>query len=199
MKSLSDVSVKEYIEQETMDKWLLERYVVIMDDVWRVDVSSNIEFQKKFKYFYRIRLADEWCEVYFRLFEEMKKDKLPSFEKIITAMLNRTKGMVISGNLCKDGRVEASFSSKMLATIRPDKPIWDSHVLKQLSISVPTGSATSRVQQCIKIYEQLENEYNRFIKTEKAKNIVHKFDKLQSGYTNISAVKKIDYLVWSLE
>lgn len=198
MKSLLDVSVKEFIEQETMNKWLLERYVQIMGDVWSIDVSTDVGFQKKFKYFYRIRLADEWCKIYFDLFEKMKKDKFPTFETIIMTMQNKTKGMTISGNFYEDGRVEASFSSKMLATLMPNKPIWDSHVLKQLNISVPIGSATSRVQECIKIYRQLENEYDKFMKTEKARELVARFDTLQPKYKSISSVKKIDYLVWSM-
>lgn len=198
MKSLMDVHVKEYITQEIINKWLLDRYVVIMDDVRRVNVSKDVYFQKKFKYFYRVRLTDEWCKVYFDLFEEMKSDKSPTFAKIIMAMQQGTKGMTVNGRFYDDGRVEASFSSKMLATLNPDKPIWDSHVLKQLGVVVPTGSVDSRVQQCIEIYEKLENEYDIFMKTEKARELIRKFDVLQPNYVGISPVKKVDYLVWTM-
>lgn len=198
MKLLVDVCVKKCITQEIMKKWSLNEYVEIMNNVRRESVSENIHFQRKFKHFYKVRVTNEWCKVYFDLFEEMKNDKSPTFAKIIMAMQQGTKGMAVNGRFYDDGRVEASFSSKMLATLNPDKPIWDSHVLKQLGVVVPTGSVDSRVQQCIEIYEKLENEYDTFMKTEKARELIRKFDVLQPNYVGISPVKKVDYLVWTM-
>ena len=43
------------------------------------------------------------------------------------------------------GRIEASFSSKLMATINPDKPVWDEFVLKNLGIIKPPTYSKNRI------------------------------------------------------
>ena len=96
----------------------LDRYADIMQNA---DPSSD-DFQKLFNGYYRVRRNDEWRKSYYTLF--CKAWKLCySFDQIVGELYEST------------GNVEPSFSSKMLATIDSQCPIWDSHVLDKLELT----------------------------------------------------------------
>lgn len=87
-----------------------DKYKQIMEMVQKTDVSSDSGFRSTFNAFYRMRRNAEWKKVYYDLFEIAKGSNL-SFEYIIRTMYEVT------------GNIEASFSSKILATINADMPI----------------------------------------------------------------------------
>ena len=98
----------------------LDKYRYIMDNVWNTDVSLNADFQRTFNGFYIVRRNEEWRKVYYGLFEQMKSGA-PTFANILTYLFEHT------------GNIEPSFSSKMLATIYPNQPIWDQYVVQNLN------------------------------------------------------------------
>ena len=100
--------VNEVLRQRLAASLGLESYADIMNYVHQTDVENDMDFQRTFNAFYRVRRNEEWRKVYYHLFEELK-DKTPSFEYIIRYMFEKT------------GNIEASFSSKMLATLHPEK------------------------------------------------------------------------------
>ena len=77
----------------------LDKYAEIM----RGDPASP-SFQRAFNGYYRIRRNEEWRNSYYALFLRARTEGF-DFSQIITALFQAT------------GNVEASFSSKMLATI----------------------------------------------------------------------------------
>jgi hypothetical protein len=52
-------------------------------------------------------------------------------------------------HLGKYGKLEASFASKLLATIDPNLPVWDKHVLRNTGLKAPSrqGSWETRIEQ----------------------------------------------------
>ena len=50
------------------------------------DVAESAEFQRKFNAFYRVRRNDVWRKVYYRLFEQAKRDHL-SFADVIMGIV----------------------------------------------------------------------------------------------------------------
>ena len=63
------------------------------------------EVQRKFDAFYRVRRNEMWRTEYFRLMSVFMKRQEPSFGEILLRLQQST------------GQIEASFASKMLATI----------------------------------------------------------------------------------
>ena len=59
--------------------------------------------------------------------------------------------------------IEASFSSKMLATIDPSKPIWDQYVLKNLGLQLKGKDAESKLKNAIDLYSKIEDWYNSYL------------------------------------
>ena len=89
----------------------LDKYQYIMKKVREINVSSDAEFQKTFNGFYIVRRNETWRKIYYGFFEQVKTET-PTFAEIITYMYETTRN------------IEPSFSSKMLATLCPEKPIW---------------------------------------------------------------------------
>ena len=110
-----DFSDIKKVLDKNLGKFGLEKYEYIMNAVQQGDVSQNLDFQRVFDGFYKVRRNAAWRKVFFDLFEEVRKnapavagDPAASFDKVITALRQAT------------GNVEMSFSSKLLASVNKD-------------------------------------------------------------------------------
>ena len=117
------IDAKKVIETRIAESMGFDKYKQIIEMVRKTDVSSDLDFQRTFNGFYRVRRNAEWRKVYYNLFENVKGSN-PSFEYIIRTMYEAT------------GNIEASFSSKMLAMINPEMPIWDRYVVQNLCLNM---------------------------------------------------------------
>ena len=163
----------------------LDKYKYIMEQVKCSDVSKNMEFQKNYNGFYIVRRNAEWRKVYYDYFERVKKETT-SFADILTYLYEKT------------GNIEPSFSSKMLASIYPDKPIWDRYVVQNLNMKLEGKTKEEKLQNAIMLYEDMEKWYKDFLQTEKAMACISVFDRTLPDYKDISNIKKIDSILWSI-
>ena len=163
----------------------LDKYQYIMEQAKQIDVSENADFQRTFNGFYMVRRNEEWRKIYYSLFESVKTET-PTFESIITHLYKTT------------GNLEPSFSSKMLATIFPEKPIWDRYVVQNLGMELVGTIKQEKLQNAIALYADIEKWYEDFLKTDKAKECVLIFDRMLPDYKWLSNIKKIDCILWSI-
>ena len=165
-----------------------------------IDISSDIEYQKNFTGYYRVRRDKEWLQEYYNYMEAHKNDTELSFENILRAIssIPHTVKKTPSNNGLSTS-IEPSFASKMLATIKPDHPIWDSQVVKALNITIdPSLIGEEKIQSYIKAYDQLIREIRNFIQTEEGKSCIKQFDITFPNLKHISPFKKIDYYLWNI-
>lgn len=164
------------------------KYKTIMDMVQYTDVSHDKEFHKKYNGFYRMRQRPkEYYEMYYTYMERCKKDKELRIDDIATYIYNKTQ------------RCELSFSSKLLATINPNMPVWDTIVAQNhfgISYTVYTPKKyVSRLEMIIDKYHEYTNVYLEYMNGEEAKMIVRLFDEVYPNI-NITDVKKVDLVLW---
>ena len=165
------------------------------------NIATDVDFQKNFTNYYRVRRDAGWLQEFYRFFEENKNNKLITFEEIIRHLSNvEHKVKKTSKNPTGQGKtVEASFASKMLATINPDHPIWDSQVLHFLKIELDYSlSYEDKIEECINIYNRIETEVTNFIQTPTGKECITIFDKTFPSCVDFSEYKKIDFYLWNL-
>ncbi len=179
------IDAKKVIETRIAESMGFGKYKQIMEMVWKTDVSSDLDFQRAFNAFYKVRRNAEWRNAYYNLFEAAK-DNHTSFESIIRTMYEAT------------GNIEASFSSKMLATINPNMPIWDRYVVQNLCLNVKGKTKEEQLKCTVDLYDQMINWYDVFLQTENGKNCIIEFDQILPGYAWMSDVKKIDFYLWSI-
>lgn len=173
------INAKEVLQAQLARGLGLDRYA----DIMHGDPASP-EFQRAFNGYYRIRRNEEWRQHYYDLFAKAKADRF-SFEQIITELFRLT------------GNVEASFSSKMLATIDPSKPIWDQYVLQNLGLELIGKSQEEKLQNAVALYDRIVKWYKEYLTTSEARENIIDFDRLLPEYAWVSDTKKIDCLLWS--
>ena len=90
--------------------------------------------------------------------------------------------------------IEASFSSKLLATINPNMPIWDQYVLKNLKIKIVKEE--NRLLSVIKTYEKIIHKEQELLKREDVKIAIKKLQDEFKEY-ELSDIKALDYILWN--
>ena len=173
------------IQQRLALSFGLDRYAAIMRRFPDVDVSKDRDFQRLFNGFYQIRRNETWRDAFYTLFQRVRGAR-PTFEDILTTLYDET------------GRVEASFASKMLATLDEDKPIWDKYVLINLGIAAPGKNKDAPLTGIVDAYARIAGWYASYLATPNARRCVRSFDRLMPDYSWISATKKIDFYLWSM-
>lgn len=163
----------------------LDKYKYIMEQVKKTNVANNTDFQHTFNGFYIVRRNELWRKTYYDYFESIKYS-CPSIESIITYLYNQT------------GNIESSFSSKMLATIFPEKPIWDRYVVSNLNMHLSGSTKEEKIENAVQLYKDMEEWYHDFLNTEKGKECIRTFDRELPDYKWLTSIKKIDSILWSI-
>ena len=159
----------------------LTKYNWIMRRVHESDVSTDAEFQKFYNGFYRMRQRPaDFYKAYYAFLEQNKDNAHLTFEDILAYLYKET------------GAVHASFSSKLLATVNPDMPIWDKFVLQNLGLRTPYHYEKDRLQKTSQLYQRICDWYE----SEQAKEKLQVFNELFPN-VDISDVKKIDFILWA--
>lgn len=163
----------------------LTKYQLIMDRFHQVDVTTDVQFQKSYNGFYRMRQRNSlFYERYFAFMESNKTGPL-SFAETLRYIHQEL------------GRVEASFSSKLVATINPNLPIWDTVVLNNLGLSAPKSHRKNRISEIITLYEEIIVWYQSYLQSPDAKKVIEQFDEFYPN-ARISDLKKIDFVLWQI-
>ena len=170
----------------------VEKYLEIRTLYDKTDFDVNSDFAKKFDAFCRVRRNEEWRKVYFELFEKVKnKSVAANFRTILKELQDKTH------------RTEASFTSKMLHTVNPDMPIWDSIVLTKLGFAKEVQpykmnglSDEARLNKCEEVYNNLIKWYEG----KDAEKLEKQFDADYPEYKDkLGKTKKIDFMLWGTE
>lgn len=164
------------------ENWL-DKYYSIQESFLNLNVSENRNFQKKFNWFYRVRRWLEWQKSFYELFEESKNNSF-DFWYLLKKFYKQT------------WRIEASFISKMLATINSDLIIIDSFVLLNHKIKIPNDlDKETRIEKMIKIYSDLNFIYESYLKSWKYDLFLKDFKNTYPEY-KISDTKILDFMFW---
>ncbi len=163
----------------------------IMQNISADDFSATPEFRKLFNGFYKVqRKTQKWYDRYYELMEE-QKTKPRTFSEILVDLntINRP--------------VEASFASKLIATINLDFPIWNQYVLRNLGFQREWEKCRSyhtdeSIEEAVEIYERIQSLYSEFELSAEGKACIAAIDSALPVYAEkLSNTKKIDFILWS--
>ncbi len=162
----------------------LEQYLWIQKEVELRDVSEDEEFQRRFNYFYKIipHRNKVWQNEFYNLLENSKNTEI-TFETLLSNLFNKT------------GKIEASFVSKLMATLNPELPVIDSVVLKNLGLRLPYSYVKNRELLINEIHLKLVDEFANFLKTENGVYLKEQFN-LAYPEVGITKIKMLDLVLW---
>lgn len=124
----------------------LKRYCWIQENVHACNVSRDYVFQNRFNAFYKVRRGSDWRRNFYTLLEASKASGI-TFDHALHLLLEQTS------------RFEASFASKLVATLHPEKPVIDQHVLRNFGLRLPLGR--NRENRCPRLLREVVRELCR--------------------------------------
>jgi len=161
----------------------LAKYLLIQNQIAvPAPIATNAEFRKRFNGFYRVRRNETWQKVYYRLMDRARGKPL-SFPVILRELRAGT------------GRCEASFASKLLATVNPDSPVIDSVVLGNVGERLPWPTASNRIARIELLYSNLVKCFQHYINSADGRFLIAEFRKTHAAHS-ITATKMLDLVLW---
>ena len=165
---------------ETRLPGAIEKYLKIMESVQHTDVSQDTDFQRLFNGYYRMRQrSPEFYKVFYSYLEQQKHNRQLTFHDVLSDLYAET------------GTLTPSFSSKLLATVRPEMPVWDKFVLQNLGLKAPYYYEKDRMQKTEALYSSICQWYE----TPAAQENLNVFERIHPNVP-ITDVKKIDFILW---
>ncbi len=146
------------------------------------DLRTDREFRRRFNAFYRVRRGLVWQGQFYELLERNKTERL-SFGQVLDVLYRAS------------GRYEASFASKLTATIDPNLPVIDSIVLQNVQLRLPAYDSAHRATAIEGVYSRLVTMFADFLTTSTGRLLVAQF---RETYPNaaISTTKMLDLVLW---
>lgn len=161
----------------------LAKYLVIQSHIAAPEpIATNAEFRRRFNGFYRVRRGEPWQAGFYSLMDRACREPL-SFSEILHALSTET------------GRCEASFASKLHATVNPDWPVIDSVVLGNVDARLPWPWASDRMARIERLYHDLAECFRQYLHGPDGQFLVAEFRKAHPGHP-ITATKMLDLVLW---
>lgn len=173
-RALSDLSrsVDQYLE------------IQALFNQHRHENSLGSKFKKRFRNFYKLRGTSEWQDDYFKCLHEARNEDV-NFPDVLRA---------ISKN-----RLEASFASKIVATINPNMPVIDRFVLKNVGLRLPYYYTDDRRGAIHRLYECLISTYEKYLISSDGMATVGAFyQRFPQGRKRVTPLKAVDFILWRL-
>jgi hypothetical protein len=133
------------------------------------------------------RRPRDWYAYFFSLLEREKNNRDITFR----AVLEET--------YFTKGRIEPSFSSKLVATVRPEMPVYDKYVRANLLLAPPGNCKAPdvRVRDFIVLYSGLESRVVAIVQNPLFVQYLRPaFDTRFFAYAHLTDVKKLDLFLW---
>jgi hypothetical protein len=142
------------------------------------------DYERKFNYFYQVRRNAEWRAKFYSLFYGLRGREV-KFADILSVLFRETQ------------KIEASFASKLAATLDPELPIIDRHVLSYIGERLPSASKDSAERMAIisELYAAMKKGFSEFLATAPGSYILERFTEEYPTRT-ISDMKKLDFVLW---
>ncbi|MFD3157952.1 hypothetical protein ACFIJ5_13940 [Haloimpatiens sp. FM7330] len=169
-------------------------YEYLLDNLYKVNVAEDIEYQRNYRKFYAMnvaRLPKEFYKCYFNILQNNKNESDISLQYVVKKLNNK--------ELYKKekGKIQFSFSSKLVHMINNKKPIYDSKIANFYNLpKLNKNNYNETIKKMEMIYGSIDKEYDRIIK-EKLLFIpikkVRNYFELGEKFTD---TKIIDSIIW---
>lgn len=137
----------------------------------------------RFNAFYRVRRNSAWQATFYNLLQQSKAER-QSFADVLRALHAAT------------GRAEASFASKLVASVDPDMPVIDAFVLRNLGLRLPRPAPIEmRLARIVELHERLRGIFSDYFDSDTGRHVVMRFVESYPDY-HATRVKMLDLVLW---
>ena len=170
-----------------LDMNTLSVYHWLQDNLHTRNVAIDQEYRKRYGHYYGMRfVSNEYRERYFQMMEGLKNIPGVSFREISQQLY------------LVDQKHEFSFISKLLHTIDPSCPIYDSRVARVLGITrYPKKDFQKVLKRDEGILDKLRNVYHQLETDSRLTELLIQIDQ-RTPDKPMSIEKKLDFILWAL-
>ena len=187
--NLKRSDIDAVFDGRNLKKWEkdIADYIYLVKNLHCAD-SADIRpaYRRVFNRFYKVRMKNEWQTRYlYPLFFRCAEENNANFGGILDALSKQTN------------QLQASFASKLAATIDPRLPVIDKNVLSYLDQKLPSSHIEfeDRIAVVVELHKNMQLEFNRFLETSTGKYLVEKFTGAYPK-AKISTMKMLDFVLW---
>lgn len=173
----------EALERRRSD---LDRYARTIGELHLTNVASDESYQRLFNGLYGVRRNKPWRSAYYNIFENRKRDTEISFRSVLLSIFEET------------GRVEASFASKLVATIDPTRAIYDSVVRTNLDLPTRIGKNLGRFEDLERDYNEIQRILSNEVKAPVFRFVRQCFHQKFPDLIHFTDIKILDLLIWQI-
>lgn len=173
----------EALERRRSD---LDRYARTIDQLHLTNVAYDENYQRLFNGLYGVRRNKPWRNAYYKIFENKKRENAISFRSVLLEIFEAT------------GRVEASFASKLLATVDPTRAIYDSVVRTNLGFPTRIGKSLDRIGDLNSDYNEIQRILSNEVKVPIFRDIRLRFNQKFPDLIHFTDIKILDLLIWQI-
>jgi hypothetical protein len=173
----------------------IDTYLYLMGTFAKINVAQDEVFQLKYRTYWGLnaaRLSHDFCLAYFDLMECLRGNNNFDIE-VVSRQLYETPTH-------KNGRqsLQFSFASKLVHTLEPKKPIYDSRVADFFFFPPldPTKELDIKLQALLPFYRFLCLEYERVLTKGLLEPSITKFRSTYELDRTYTDEKIIDTLIW---
>lgn len=172
---------------DKLDAKMFDTYFWLQNNLQKRNISTDTEYQRKFAGYYRMRfVSQKYRSKFFEVFEAVKSQTAPSFRAVSETLFH------------VDGRHEFSFITKMLHTIDPHRPIYDSQVDAALGIHrTYQSNFEKKLRQDETILNRLSTLYQELAVLPDMAEPLTAIDRILPAQ-RMSVEKKLDFILWAL-
>jgi hypothetical protein len=189
-----DHILKELAEKEKD----LKTYSWLLEHITEGIVSEDMEYQKKYRNFWRMRfLSEHYCRQYFRYLEHNKKRDLIEPVAVCRALQHASQQKRDDGLI---DIIQFSFATKLTHMVDQKLPIYDNTVKSFFFLQEPKSSLPfeDRLRGYDSIYRFLLQEYQRVLERNLLQPSMRAFrQRFPPDVFRNSDVKVIDWLIWT--
>lgn len=204
---MNDFPTADQIESATrrLQETPLDRYLWLQDAFQNDNLVVGGTFTTRFAAFYGLRRSKKsesgqsWQAVYFEYLKSLRDQKArPSFAEALAWLSDRLPPLKKGGAR----PIEASFTSKMLATLDPDRPVLDSEILAHLKLQLPAyhHDRERRLADTIRVFSDMEGRLKAVVRSVEWKAAREEFDAAFPGRNTrarVTDMKALDLIVWA--
>jgi len=189
--SLNSEAIIDNLAQESIDA-----YIFLKDQFEATeDIRKNYFFHFVFRSFYRLDnagLSNAMKLEYFNLMQELRNQDNFDFSLVCRRLYDIP-------NLKGQNSLQYSFATKMANMIAPHYPIYDSEVAAMFGFKAPYNykNYDQRINEYSIFYSDMSEQYDTFSQDERLLSIFENFAIQRDNVVGISAVKQLDFLMWS--
>ena len=186
--------------KENPNKGPISTYCHLKEQLLKIDVSTNENFQKNFTSFYGMyHCQQDYLNIFFRCMEEQKNIRHPNFMEISVELYSKSKSVKSKEGKRQKPIHQFSFITKMINLMDDNFPIYDINVGRvfRYNREKEKNDFEKRIKEQTDFIDHIKNTYYSINNENLIESAIRNFEQVFSGY-KMPFTKKIDFMIWKL-